>query len=252
MIFEQETIVFQILDVLYLEQENIKLYNANRNFDALSYRYEANTIIESNEQELEFTDHSIGYFPSDMNYTRTTKKDKMIVVHFKTFNYHSSEIETFLPHDYAKYAALFEEILKCWKKKDVSYKHEASALLSRIFAEFYRDNKPSDNKSKIYYSVQYIKQNYLKKDFSLQMAAKKSLISDTYFRKLFKKEFNISPKQYVVRRRIKYAASLIIAGYYTLEEVSELCGYNDYKHFSVEFKKITGVSPSKYIYNYTS
>ena len=39
MIFEKETIAFQILDVLYLDQENIKMYNLNRNFDALSFRY---------------------------------------------------------------------------------------------------------------------------------------------------------------------------------------------------------------------
>ncbi len=38
---------------------------------------------------------------------------------------------------------------------------------------------------------------------------------------------------------------------YGFEEISEKCGYNDYKHFSVEFKKITGVSPSKYTYNFT-
>ena len=75
-------------------------------------------------------------------------------------------------------------------------------------------------------------------------------MSDTYFRKLFKEEFGMSPKQYVIRHRIQHAASLIIAGYYTLEEIAEHCGYNDYKHFSVEFKKLTGVSPSKYVYNY--
>ena len=41
-----------------------------------------------------------------------------------------------------------------------------------------------------------------------------------------------------------------MAGYYSLTENSELCGYNDYKHFSVEFKKATGLSPSKYKYNF--
>ena len=76
----------------------------------------------------------------------------------------------------------------------------------------------------------------------------KKFKSDERFAKLFKKEFGISPKQYVINKRIKYASSLIIAGYHTLSEISSLCGYNDYKHFSVEFKKIVGVSPSKYIY----
>ncbi len=252
MIFEQDSVGFQILDVLFLEQGSIKLFNDNRNFDALSYRYRAETLVEAGEKTIAFSDHSIGYFPSDVNYMRTSKQDKMIVVHFKSFTYHSNDIEQVLPADYEKYESLFEEILRCWQQKQTAYKHEAAAILNRIFAELYRDNKPSDEyKSKIYPSFQYIKQNCLQKEFSLQKAAQASHISETYFRKLFHREYGMSPKQYVIKRRLQHAASLIIAGYYSLEEIAELCGYNDYKHFSVEFKKNVGVSPSKYMYNYT-
>ncbi len=251
MIFEQDTIVFQILDVLFFDQRSVKKYNFKRNFDALSYRYEADTIIDHKGTQLEFTDNSIGFFPSDVDYTRITNRDKMIVIHFKAFNYHTNKIESFFPVDYKKYRSLFEKILDCWNKKDISYKHEAASLLNLIFSELYKDNKKTyEHNSKITPSIIYIDENYLKKDFSLQTAAEKSYISDTYFRKLFKQEFGISPKQYVINRRIKYAASLIIAGYYTLQEISELCGYSDYKHFSVEFKKAIGTSPSKYIYKF--
>ncbi len=90
--------------------------------------------------------------------------------------------------------------------------------------------------------------HYLKPDFSLNEAAAKFFVSPTYFRRLFKAEFGKSPKQYIIEWRINYAASLIITGYYSLQEVAELCGYNDYKHFSAEFKKMLGVSPSKYVY----
>ena len=252
MIFEKETIAFQILDVLYLDQENIKMYNLNRNFDALSFRYEADTIVEYKNRHIEFCDNSIGFFPADTDYVRIAKKDKMIVVHLKSFNYHGNEIEMFTPSDFEKYKKLFEEILSLWNKKSTSYKHRCAAVLNNIFAELYRDNKKEyDYTSKIGLSIRYIEENCFNKDFSLQIAAEKSFISDTYFRKLFKAEFDMSPKQYIIYKRIKHAASLIIAGYHSLEEISELCGYNDYKHFSVEFKKIIGISPSKYTYNYT-
>jgi len=250
-IFEQETISFQILDVLSFDQAYTKKYNFKRNFDALSFRYEADTIIEYKGGKLHFGNNSIGFFPSDANYTRITNKDKMIVVHFKAFNYHTNEIQSFFPDDYEKYRSLFAEILDCWNNKNTAYKHEAASLLNLIFAELYKDNKKMyEYNSKIDLSIKYIEDNYLKKDFSLRVAAEKSYISDTYFRKLFNQEFGISPKQYVIQRRIKYAASLIIAGYYTLQEISELCGYTDYKHFSVEFKKVTGTSPSKYVYKF--
>ena len=251
MIFEQDLIVFEIIDVLYLDQVNISSFNANRNFDALSFRLEADTIIENNGKHMEFCNNSIGFFPADTDYTRISQKDKMIVVHFKTFNYNSTEVEFFQPEDCDKYRLLFTEILEVWRKKGISYKHNCASVLNRIFAELYRDNLPLDNmKSKIYPSVKYIKENYLKHDFSLHKAAQQSMISDTYFRKLFNIEFGTSPKKYVISRRIKHAASLIISGYFSLTEISEMCGFDDYKYFSVEFKKITGVSPSKYVYNY--
>lgn len=251
MIFEQESLAFVILDVLYLEQKNVKSLNYDRNFDALSFRYEAEVIIESKRRQIEPGNHSICYFPPVVDYTRIAKKDRLIAIHFKAFNYHSEEIEEFLPADPEKYQTLFEDILNCWNQKGPSYKHEASAILNRIFAELYKDNRKDHNaNSKIHRSIQYMEENCFKKDFSLALAAKESYISETYFRKLFAKEYHISPKKYVIKRRIEYAASLILTGYYTLQEVSDMCGYNDYKHFSVEFKKIIGVSPSKYTYNY--
>jgi len=252
LIFEQETVGFQILEVLFFDQYEFKKYNYKRNFDALSFRLEADTIIECQNKQLKFTNNSIGFFPADTDYMRITRRDKMIVIHFKSFNYHTNDIESFLPEDGEKYCVLFKKILQCWEEKNIAYKHESASLLNQIFAELYKDNKKvSKSDSKIASSIQYIEENYLKKDFSLQVAAKKSFISDTYFRKLFKKEFFVSPKQYIIDRRIKYAASLIIAGYHSLEEIAEMCGYNDYKHFSVEFKKNIGVSPSQYTYNYT-
>jgi len=250
-IFEQETLAFKILDVFYLELDNSKMQVANRNFDALSLRLDADATIESKAEIMEMSGGSVCFFPADVNYTRISKKDHLIVVHFKVLNYHSNKIELFMPDDIGKYEALFREILEIWCQKKHAYKHECSAVLNRIFAELYKDNYPSqEQSSKILPSVQYIDANYLKKDFALSDAAKKSMMSETYFRRLFKKEFGVSPKKYVIDRRIKHAASLIIMGYFSLQEIADMCGYEDYKHFSVEFKKIIGVSPSKYFYNY--
>lgn len=251
MFFEQDSIVFQILDVLYLEQEETKSYNHSRNFDALSFRLEADTLLSANGKEIEACSNSLCYFPSNVDYKRISKKDKMIVVHFKTFNYHSNDIECFVPEDPSKYARLFSGLYDCWSKKDTSYKHGAAAILNNIFFELYKDNKPEDNlRLKIYPSVTYIKENCMREDFSLSEAAAKSAVSEPYFRKLFKKEYGISPKQYVINRRLRHAASMIVAGYYSLEEISRMCGYCDYKHFSTEFKKLMGTSPSRYKYEF--
>lgn len=250
MFFEQECIVFELLDVLYLEQSDARMHNADRNFDALSFRFEADAVLSAAGQEIRLSDNSVSYVPSNVKYKRSSDVDKLVVIHFKSFNYHSDRLQYFMPENAEKYKKLFTEILDCWNKKDISYKNECSALFSKILAEMYKDNPPFLNNKKIYDSILFMQKNCLSKEFSVKEAAKQSFVSETYFRKLFKEEIGISPKRYVINRRIDYAKALIIAGYFSVGEIADMCGYNDEKHFSTEFKKEVGVSPSKYKYNY--
>ena len=247
MIFEQESVSFQIQDILYLEQGRCKSHNAKRSYAALSFRLKADTAIAYGNKRLEFTDHHIAFFPPNTEYVRITRQDVLIAVHIKNVDYQTAEIEQFLPENPGKYERLFRELLACWNQKGIAYKHESAAILNRIFAELYKDNHKNDYAdSKIEASIRYIQGNCLKKDFSLVIAAEKSFVSETYFRKLFKEIFGVAPKKYVIRKRIHHAAFLIGAGYYTLGEIAELCGYRDYKHFLTEFKKEMGVSPTQY------
>jgi AraC-like DNA-binding protein len=125
-------------------------------------------------------------------------------------------------------------------------------LLYEIFAEFYKENKKLKNINPIIEkAVLYIKSNYTSPDISVKTASGKSNISEVYFRKLFKEEFGVSPRKYIIASRIKYAEGLIATGYYSLQEIAFMSGFTDYKYFSVEFKKLMGDSPSKYGYNYS-
>lgn len=250
LIFDQEYILFEILDVFYLDQSFKKKTDTERNFDAISFRFKSETKISSGKQEIELCDNSICYFPSGLSYTRVSQKDELIVVHFKAFNYRSNNLEYFFPSEPGKYADLFKQLLKCWESKEISYKSDCAAIFNKIFAQFYRDNTSLCKNKKISDGVLYMQKNCLKQDFSVADAAKQSFMSETYFRKLFKKEHGISPKKHVIYTRIKHAEALILTNYYTISEIAEMCGYSDYNHFSTEFKKITGVSPSRFKYKY--
>ena len=251
MFFEKEILSFHILDVLELKQNQFCMVNRGRNYNALSFRFRSDAILKTETAETRMGDGYVSYVPARLDYNREGTTDELIAIHFDTTNYHTKQIECFLPKDPEPIARLFREILSCWCKKEPGYLYKCSALLHEILGECYLQNyvAPSAH-SKIQPSVDHLLQHYKESDLSIKELADKSFMSEVYFRKLFKEEYGVSPQKYIIGLRIQNAVGLIGAGYYSLKEVADLSGYNDYKYFSVEFKKIMGVSPSEYLYNY--
>ena len=251
MFFEKEMLSFNLLDVLELKQQDVHMFNSSRNFSALSFRYSADALLKTKDDEYGVKDNFVAYVPAGLDYSRTAKRDEMIVIHLNMTNYHTKKIECFEAKDPAALLGLFCEILDCWNRKELGYQHKCSALLYEIFAECYIQNfKPQTKCSKIQKSVDYIFEHYKESDLSMEEIAKQSFMSEVYFRKLFKAEYGITPQKHIIYLRMQNAVDLISAGYYSLKEVALLSGYNDYKHFSVEFKKLKGVSPSEYLYSF--
>ena len=251
MFFYKEIISFNILDVLELKQNDVNLFNSARNFSALSFRFRADTVLKNETNEYRMKDNYVCYVPPRLDYSRVATTDELIVIHFDTTNYSTRRIEFFIPRDPDTLALLFRRILDCWNKKEPGYKYRCSSILYEILAECYSQNYVLNSQaSKIQNSVDYLLANYKKSDLSIKEIADRSFISEVYFRRLFKEEYGTSPQKYIINLRIQNAVGLISTGYYSLQEVAYMSGYNDYKYFSVEFKKLMGVSPSEYSYNY--
>ena len=251
LIFERDNLSFKLLDVIELKQSDVHLFNSGRNFDALSFRFRADTEIKTEDRSLHIKDNSVCFFPAHLDYTRNSTVDEFIVIHFNSFDYFSKSIAFFYPPKPEEIAPLFREILDCWTKKETGYRYRCTALLYTIFAKI-REQYPAPSRydPRIEKGVLYIKENFTRVDLSVTDAAEVCNISEVYFRKLFKKQFGVSPKTYIINARIKYAVNLIESGYYSLSEIAEMCGFEDYKYFSSQFHRIKGVPPSKYSYNY--
>ena len=160
-------------------------------------------------------------------------------------------MEYFYPENAEKYRKSFLRLLKVWQKKDVAYKMKAAAVLYEIFADIYAEcRQPVTKNPLLCNAVDYLLKNYCNPELSIEQLAEMAHMSEVYFRKLFKEEFGVSPKKYIVDLRIKYAAELISSGYYNISDVSVMAGFTDYKHFSVTFKEKIGCSPSQYLSDY--
>ena len=251
MFFEKEDLTIKILDVIELDQENINMHNVNRNFNALSFRISADTLLDTGDKKYQLADNSICFVPAYIEYSRISNNDKLIVVHFDTINYFFNEIEFFQTSKAEIYETLFKEMLYYWNAKENGYIYQCTSIFHKILYECHKENYSSPERiNPIYPSVKFIENNFKNPNITIDEIAKQSFMSTVYFRKLFGKIYGISPKKYLINLRIRYAINLIETGYYSLYEVAKLSGYADYSYFSSEFKRITSISPSKYLYNF--
>lgn len=251
MIFENAGLSFELLDVLYINQGEVSLFNTGRNFDALSYRIHADAQIKTKAQQIALKDGAVSFVPARLDYTRTALCDEMIIIHMNVLSSHEEAISLFYPEDVEKTEALFRQMLAVWEEKAVGYRYEAQAILSQILRHCYLQNaKEEDASPKIARGVAYMKEHLSDPELTVRACAAASFVSEAYFRRLFRAAYGTSPQAYLIRLRISRAVGLMSGGYYTIKEVATLSGYRDYKYFSTEFKRIKGVSPSEYLYNY--
>ncbi len=66
------------------------------------------------------------------------------------------------------------------------------------------------------------------------------------FRKKFKTKVGISPGEYLCRRRMNLAQSMLVNRHRSVKEVAIELGFPDGFTFSKQFKKLVGVSPSQF------
>ncbi len=96
-------------------------------------------------------------------------------------------------------------------------------------------------------AVNYLEKNISDSNLSNFTLAAKAGISEVYFRKLFLKQYGISPKQYIIEKRITRAKQLLINSAYSVTAIASECGFSSVYLFCRTFKEKTGLTPTEYI-----
>lgn len=91
--------------------------------------------------------------------------------------------------------------------------------------------------------VMYI-DSHLEEKITLDDIAKEMMRSKSSFCHLFEKKMKISPKQYILQKKLAYADMLINKGV-PVSEVSCKIGYDNYSDFYRMYRKYFGKSPTK-------
>ena len=83
-------------------------------------------------------------------------------------------------------------------------------------------------------------------EMTLSSLAAKSFYNPSYFSRVFKKKFDLSPIEYVRKKRIEKAIHLLVCSDHTVDDIISRTGFSDRSAFYHAFSKETGMTPAEY------
>lgn len=233
-----ENIAVNLLHVLRFEDTRRHSHTAGRPFCSLAYRVHSDSRYLYRGKSVRAETGAVSFVPAGVDYETETRGSEAIVFHFELYGCTSDEIQAEIPPHPEEYRVLFEKALQIWTEKKSGYAFRATALFYEVLALLVRDGcfRTSRKQSFAEEACEYMKRHFADATLTVSALAERSHVSEVYFRKQFKKRYGIGPKAYLDELRLRHAAYLRDAGYFSLTEIAERCGYSDVKYFRTVFK----------------
>ena len=160
----------------------------------------------------------------------------------------SDEPFCLLPHNREKIFKHFKAAANAWKSGDALCHALATRAVYEAICQIRREQTcsyvPQSRYALIEPALAEIKQHFASDAVSVSRLASLCGVSEVYFRRVFLSACGCSPKEYIIKRRMDYAKTLLRAGGFSVAEVASLCGYAEPSHFSREFSRRVGISPT--------
>lgn len=126
-----------------------------------------------------------------------------------------------------------------WKETQADFALLFKSLMGTV-------SSPSQRKEELVKKICTYVKEHLSEDLSLTRIAELMYHSSTYISKLFAETKGINYNNYVVSKRLAYAAELLSSTRLTLNEIVEKVGYRSPSYFIHAFRTQYGVTPAEY------
>lgn len=224
----------------------------HRNFYGLTFAISGEIVYTLNKKEYISDKEHLLLLPKGQSYSlQCTDSGSFPVINFEIANAQSfPQIMTFPVRDHVSLHNLFWELEVQAKTGDTKNRLYRMALLYQLLSYAIipdEEQQSSPKRLVLRPALEYLENNYDNPNLNNALLSKKSCISEVYFRKLFKEEYGLSPKQYVQQIRINKAKELLRSEYLSVTTVAEMVGYSSIFNFSKAFKTQTGYAPSEYL-----
>lgn len=244
--FVTEPFSIKLLSVMKIDWKQNNVHVPQRPYCALSFRTKGNATFTDIEHRIQTKDNDILFMPDGVNYHLVSKEEQLIVIHFELLGKKQNSFEVFSPTNPEAFSDLFETACRLWLQKNPGYYIRCTNILHRLLEMLYFEKKELIDHSsyeKLRPAIQHIQKNFSDSELTVAQLCEILNVSDTHFRRMFLSVYNTTPIKYINELRISHAEEFLTTGFYTVEQVAEMCGFNDAKYFSQVFKKLRGYSP---------
>lgn len=119
------------------------------------------------------------------------------------------------------------------------------SLALHLISEAEPGEEPADISSMITEVRHYLDENYMR-DISLKSVGSLFHVSPFHLSHVFKEETGYSLMNYVIRRRIGEAQTLLISTNDSITSIAGRVGFGNPNNFNIQFQKQVGLSPRQY------
>lgn len=141
----------------------------------------------------------------------------------------------------------FRRLCSTWLEKADGYYVKCMSLLYEILCEIATSQYVPNSKSAVIApAVEYISAHYASDKIEIPHLARLCGISESYLKQLFIATYGLSPKKYVIKRKMEHAIELLNSNMFTVSEIAQGLGYDNVYYFSRVFKETFGCAPTHY------
>ena len=208
--------------------------------------------VFQNQLVLETNPGTLLYLPKGWKYyVETLEASEVICVNFSVLEDVSPEPWVYKLKNTARWAELFENLLRLWRYPAPGYNARCKSLLYEMLASVEEEQHakylPRDKRERIENAILKLEEGFSKgSHVDIPSLAEQCNMSQTYFRRLFHNLYGVSPKQYILSARLRWAKIMLKSTEDSITEIAKSCGFDSVYYFSRAFRIHEGVSPSEY------
>ena len=231
--------------------EPMKANVSARNFSSLSYRRSGKVLISYGGSDFISEADTLLFMPAGCDYfTEILEGGEMLILHYQTADGSKDFFDVPTPIS-PLHKSIFSDIfLHAISQRIAENECACMADAYRLFSELFKESSMQQRhpSPRLMATKRYMDENVTSPDLRISVLADLHKTSEVYFRREFKRCYGDSPLEYIKRKRIETACSLLRTELYSITDVALRVGFDSVSYFSSEFKRYIGCSPKEYKY----